>query len=127
DPGLGTELSAAAAEPVAAARREAAAQRGKGGELVIVLAPVDKLVARRIARDAGVDLVVLGRQVGKGMARAEKIGNAYLVASADELQRVGRIDIVWRGAGPIVDGGGPEATALRRVEIDQGGRRSRQA
>jgi hypothetical protein len=63
---------------------------------------------------------VLGRQVGKGMERAEKVGNAYLVASADELQRVGRIDIVWRGKGPLVDGGGPEAAALRRVEIDQG-------
>ena len=119
DPGLAPELRAAGEDPVAAAKREAADLRAKGAELVIALAPVDKPVARRIARDAAVDLVVLGRQVGKGMARAEKIGNAYLVASADELQRVGRIDIVWRGQGPIVDGGGPEATSLRRVEIDQ--------
>jgi hypothetical protein len=62
---------------------------------------------------------VLGRQVGHGMDRAEKIGNAYLVASADELQRVGRIDVVWRGKGPLVDAGGPDAAALRRVEIDR--------
>src|SRR5205814_1366779 len=34
-------------------------------------------------------------------------------------QRVGRIDIVWRGAGPLVDAGGPEAMDLRRVEIDR--------
>ena len=53
------------------------------------------------------------------MARAEQVGNAFLVAPADELQRVGRIDIVWRGKGPLVDAGGPEAAALRRVEIDQ--------
>ena len=46
-----------------------------------------------------VDLVVLGRQVGTGMPRAEHVGNAFLVAPADELQRVGRIDIVWRGRG----------------------------
>jgi hypothetical protein len=38
---------------------------------------------------------------------------------ADEIQRVGRIDIVWRGRGPLSDAGGPEATALRRVEIEQ--------
>jgi hypothetical protein len=62
---------------------------------------------------------VLGRQVGKGMERAEQVGNAFLVAPADELQRVGRLDVVWRGKGPLVDAGGPEANALRRVEIDQ--------
>src|SRR5580765_4603505 len=120
DPALASELHATAEDPVAAAKREAADLRGKGAELVIALAPVEKTLARRIARDAAVDLVVLGRQVGKGMARAEKVGNAYLVASADELQRVGRIDVVWRGQGPLVDGGGPDATALRRVEIEQG-------
>jgi hypothetical protein len=119
DPALAGGLGATGEDPVAAAKREAAALRGKGVELVIALAPVDKPVARRIARDAPVDLVVLGRQVGKGMERAEKVGNAYLVASADELQRVGRIDVVWRAAGPLADAGGPEAAALRRVEIDQ--------
>jgi hypothetical protein len=119
DPALATDLHGAGEDPVAAAKREAADLRGKGAELVIVLAPVDKTVARRIAREAAVDLVVLGRQVGKGMPRAEKAGNAYLLASADELQRAGRIDVVWRGQGPLVDGGGPEAAALRRVEIDQ--------
>jgi len=119
DPALAPNLGCKAEDPVAAAKREAAALRAKGAELVIVLAPVDKQVARRIARESPVDLVVLGRQVGKGMARAEQVGNAFLVASADELQRVGRIDVVWRGGGPMIDGGGPEATALRRVEIDQ--------
>ena len=59
---------------MAAAKREAAALRAKGAELVIALAPVDKPLARRIARDAGVDLVVLGRQVGQGMERAEQVG-----------------------------------------------------
>ena len=103
DPALASGIGATAEDPVAAAKREAAALRSKGAELVIALAPVEKPLARRIARDAAVDLVVLGRQVGHGMDRAEKVGNAFLVASADELQRVGRIDIVWRGKGPLVD------------------------
>jgi len=119
DPALAPGIGATGEDPVAAAKREAAALRGKGAEIVVALAPVEKQVARRIARDGGVDLVVLGRQVGKGMTRAEKVGDAFLVASADELQRVGRLDIVWRGKGPLTDGGGPEAAALRRVEIDQ--------
>jgi hypothetical protein len=119
DPALAAGLGGTGDDPLPAAKREAAVLRSKGAELVVVLAPVEKPLARRIARDAGVDLVVLGRQVGKGMARAEKVGDAYLVASADELQRAGRIDIVWRGKGPLVDGGGPEATALRKVEIEQ--------
>jgi hypothetical protein len=119
DPALAGGLGATSEDPIAAAKREATALRGKGAELVIALAPVDKPIARRIAREAAVDLVVLGRQVGKGLERAEKVGNAYLVASADEFQRVGRLDVVWRGAGPLADAGGADAAALRRVEIDQ--------
>jgi hypothetical protein len=119
DPSLAPRIGGTAEDPVVGAKREAAALRAKGAELVVALAPVEKPMARRVARDAAVDLVVLGRQVGHGMDRAEKVGNAFLVASADELQRVGRIDIVWRGKGPLVDAGGPEASALRRVEIDR--------
>ena len=107
DPGLASGIAATAEDPVAAAKREAAAARSKGAELVIALAPVEKPLARRVARDAAVDLVVLGRQVGHGMDRAEKVGNAFIVAPADELQRVGRIDLVWRGKAPLVDAGAP--------------------
>ena len=119
DPALAGGIGATAEDPVTAAKREAAALRAKGAEILIALAPIEKPLARRVAREAGVDLVVLGRQVGKGMDRAEKVGNSFLVASADELQRVGRIDIVWRGKGPLADAGGPDAAALRRVEIDR--------
>jgi hypothetical protein len=101
-----------------AGRQEAARLRQGGAELVIALAAVDKPAARRLAREGGVDLVVLGRQVGQGLARAEPAGRGFIVASADELQRVGRIDLVWRGQGPLADAGGPEAAALRRLEID---------
>ena len=51
-----------------------------------------------MARAAAPDLVVLGRQVGNGQARAEQVGRRFLVAGADELQRVGRIDVVLRAA-----------------------------
>jgi hypothetical protein len=47
------------------------------------------------------------------------VGHAFLLAPADELQRVGRVDIVLRadGAAPLVDAGGPEATDLRKAEL----------
>jgi hypothetical protein len=119
DPALGARLGVAAQDPVAAARREVERLRGAGAELVIALAPIDKPLARRLARDAAPDLVVHGRQVLHGQPRAERVGNAFVVTPADELQRVGRIDVVWRGRGPLADAGGPEAAALRRVEIDK--------
>jgi hypothetical protein len=118
DPALAARLGLVGEEPVAAGKREAARLRQAGAELVIALAPVEKPVARRLAREAAVDLVVLGRQVGKGQPRAERVGNAYLLTASEELERVGQLDLVWRGPGPLTDAGGPEAAALRRVEID---------
>jgi hypothetical protein len=126
DPALGDALGVKAEDPVKAARRDAEALRREGAEVIVLLAPVDKAVARRAAREAAVDFVVAGRQVGAGMKRAEAVSRgggapAFLVAPADELQRVGRIDVVLRGGAPAAglrDAGGPEALALRQAEID---------
>jgi Cytochrome c554 and c-prime len=119
DPAVADTLGAKADEPVAAARREAERLRKAGAELVIALAPVDRPVARRLAREAAVDFVILGRQVGGGAARADAVGQAFLLAPADELQKVGRVDVVLRPGAPrpLVDAGGPEATALRKTEL----------
>jgi hypothetical protein len=87
---------------------------------VIALVPLDRPSARRLARAAAPDLIVLGKQVGAGQPRAEQVGSTFLVAAAEEMARVGRIDFVLRGAGPLVDAGGPDAAAMRRVEIDAG-------
>ena len=118
DPALAARVGAQAEDPVAAAKREVARLRGAGAEMVIALVPLDRPTARRLARAAAPDLIVLGRQVGSGLARAEQVGSTFLVAGAEELARVGRIDFVLRGPGPLADAGGPDAAALRRVEID---------
>jgi hypothetical protein len=117
DPTVASGLGAKAEEPVAAARREADRLRKAGAEVVIALAPVDRPVARRLAREAAVDFVVLGRQVSAGAPRADAVGHAFILAPADELQRVGRVDVVLRGSGPLADAGGPEATELRKAEL----------
>jgi hypothetical protein len=119
DPALAHDLRITSEDPVAAGRREAERLRKAGAEVVVALAPVDKAMARRLAREADVDFVILGRQVGNGLARAEPVGRAFVLAPADELQRVGRVDVVLRGPrAPLVDAGGPEANELRAAEID---------
>jgi hypothetical protein len=118
DPALAARVGTTAEDPIAAAKREVARLRAAGAELVIALVPLDRPAARRLARAAAPDIVVLGRQVGSGQARAEQVGSTFLVAAAEELARVGRIDFVIRGPGALTDAGGPDAAALRRVEID---------
>jgi len=123
DPLVAQTLGAKSTDMTAAVQRDADDLRKRGAELVVLLAPVDKNTARKLARDTNVDIVVLGKRVGKGMARAERVGRALLVASADELQRVGRLEVVLRGAptpgAPIelTDAGGPDAIKLRRDEL----------
>ena len=87
--------------------------------MVIALAPVEKPLARRIAREAAVDLVVLGRQVGKGMERAEKVGNASSSRPPTSSSASAASTSSGAARRPLVDAGGPDAAALRRVEIDQ--------
>jgi hypothetical protein len=117
DPAVASAAGAKAEDPVPAARREADRLRKAGAEVVVALAPVDRPVARRLAREAAVDFVVLGRQVGGGSPRADAVGRAFILAPADELQKVGRVDVVLRANGPLVDAGGPEATDLRKAEL----------
>ena len=146
DPAVATTaLSGRVEDPVVAARREAQRLRTGGAEIVIVLAPVERAVARRIAREARVDFVVCGRQVGAGSPRAdvvphssdltpeEKLGlkddnvritlspdirpDAFLLTPSDELQRVGRLDVVLRGHGPLVPAGSPETATMRKAEL----------
>jgi hypothetical protein len=120
DPALAPRVGAAgeATDPIPAAKAEVARLRAAGAELVVALVPLDRPAARRLARAAAPDLIVLGKQVGAGQSRAEQVGGTFLVAAAEEMARVGRIDFVLRGAGPLADAGGPDAAALRRVEID---------
>jgi len=117
DPAVAAAAGTKAQDPVAAARREADRLRKAGAEIVIALAPVDRPVARRLAREAAVDFVVLGRLGGGGAPRADAVGHAFILAPADELQRLGRVDIVLRAGGPVIDAGGAEVTALRAAEL----------
>jgi len=107
-----------------AARAEVSRLRGRGAEVVILLAPVERPMARTLARTTGADFAIAGKNVGAGMVRAESVGSAYLLAPSEELQRVGRLEIVLRGSTtrqsgePLPDAGGPLQTRERRAELD---------
>ncbi len=87
DPALAARVGAQAEDPVPAAKREVARLRSAGAELVIALVPLDRPTARRLARAASPDLIVLGRQVGSGQARAEQVGATFIVAGAPRSWR----------------------------------------
>lgn len=123
DPAVARTAGLAAREAEPAARAEVVRLRQAGAEIVVLLAPVERPVARGLARTSSADFVVVGKNVGKGMDRAEQVGDAFVVAPADELQYLGRLDIVLRGQGPravgqrLVDAGGPAQAKQRLAEL----------
>ncbi|MGB7809896.1 MAG: multiheme c-type cytochrome [Polyangia bacterium] len=129
DPALVREKGLRAEEPVSAAHAEADRLRASGAEIVIALAPLERQQARAVAREASVDFVVLGNDVGEGSSRAEKVGRAFLLVPGSEMQRVGRLQIVLRhddgrpSGEPLRDAGGPAASRMRSEEV---GRQLRQ-
>ncbi len=125
DPDLLAKVGLPVQDPTTAARQEIARLRAAGAEVIVLLAPVERSLARQLARTSGADFVVVGKHVGQGMARAESVGAAYVVAPAEELERVGRLDIVLRGKRPrstdepLVDAGGAAQAKERRTELDR--------
>jgi hypothetical protein len=125
DPAAAAKLGLVADDPAESSKREVARLRAAGAEIVIVLAPVERATARSLARTAGADFVVVGKNVGQGMASAEAAGRGYLVAPADEMQRVGRLEVVLRGnrnspmPEPLVDGGSAEQQKLQLADLDR--------
>ena len=125
DPVVAGGIGAKVTDMMESARRDIESLRRAGAEVVVLLAPVDKGLARKLTRDSGADVVILGKRVGQGLPRPEKIGRAFLVAPQEEMQRVGRLDLVLRGPptpGRVLDlqdAGGAEASRLRREEINR--------
>lgn len=118
---LGTTLM----DPETSAKDEVKQLRERGAEVVILLAPFERPMARALARASGADFVVVGKKVGLGMRRAESAGTGFIVAPGEALQYLGRLDIVLRDGqrpaqGPaLVDAGGEAATRERVDEIDR--------
>lgn len=123
DPALARRQGWKVEDPASAATREAERLRKAGAEIVIALAAFERPLARQVARTGAVDFVVVGSNVGaEGLPRAEAVGDAFIVVPGDELQRVGRIELVVRDGDKgarvkLVDAGGEEARGLERTAL----------
>ena len=107
----GPGWAARARMPIAAARREVERLRKAGAEIVIALAPIERTVARRLAREAQPRLRragAAGRQ-GAPAGRGGRHGR-YLVAPGRRAAAGGtpRHRRCARAAAPLVDAGSPE-------------------
>jgi len=83
-----------------AARRAIAALKADRAEVVVALLAMSRAEARALLQAApGVDFAVFGLDVGEGMPEPEPVGEAWLVAPADQGRRAARIDL-YRGEAP---------------------------
>jgi len=82
--------------------------RPAGVDLAVALLDLPHAEARRALRAAqGIDLAVLGHGVGLGQATPEQVGETWLFAPADQLQKLHRIEIHVRpGSGRLRYAGG---------------------
>jgi hypothetical protein len=124
DPQLARGMGWRAEDPAEAARREAESLRQRGAELVIAVAGLDRSQARKVARTAPVDFVVVSQNVGDGMARADAVESAFVVAPPEDLQKLGRIEVVLRGTPgsgrvQLVDAGSKENREQERAELQR--------
>jgi Cytochrome c554 and c-prime len=119
DPDAAQMAGLPAENPVSVALSTTESLRKQGAEVVIALVALDRSGARRIAARANIDFVIYGKHTGEGLEKAVRVGGSTLLAAGEELQRAGRLDLVIRAAGPIVDAGSPEETIHRREQLTE--------
>lgn len=122
EPEVAALAKLAADEPVAAAAKDVTRLRAAGADLVVVVAAADRPMARKLARKAGADFIVLGTATEAGMEKADGVGSTFIVSAAAELQKAGRIEVVLRpkaggGYEPLQDAGSEAALQARRLEL----------
>jgi hypothetical protein len=103
----------------AAAAKAVATLQQNGAQLIVALLGMNRAAARALVEKVdGISFAVVGAEVGEGMAEAEPVGRAFLVAPADQARRVARIELHVRdGQPPLVPFGGEPArqAALARA------------
>jgi hypothetical protein len=107
-----------AGEPRAAAEEAIQLLRRDGAQVIVALLGMPRPEARALLRHLdGVWFGVVGADVGEGTAEAEPVGDAFLVAPADQGRRVARLELHVVGGKParVLFGG----EAARRAQLDR--------
>jgi hypothetical protein len=115
-----------ATDPVAAAKAAVADLRKRGAARVIGMATMPRKDAVSLVRAVpGIDVMVvgLGTQAPEPKdvhAKAEQIGDTWMVFPSNRGQIVSRFEITLRpGGGPLIDAIGEAGAADRRRELDE--------
>lgn len=113
-------------DPIAAGKAAIGQLRGQGATVVVALVQAaSRRDAVQLVRDiGGIDVAVAG--LGKVAPEPEavdvaptKVGDGWLVIPANRGQVVSRLEITLRGAGPLVDAGGPAAAAAKIAGVEK--------
>jgi hypothetical protein len=110
-------LTGVQATPPAAAAAKAVAQlRKQGAQLVVALCGMDRSETRALVRAVpGIDVAVVGAEVGDGMVEPEPVGEGFLVAPADQARFAAELQVELRGPGKLSWFGG-EAAKKRQLD-----------
>jgi hypothetical protein len=85
---------AKAGDPVAASRQAVAQLQKDGAQVIVGLLGMSRAEARDLMNAVeGIGFGLIGADVGEGMAEPEPVKNGFLVAPADVLRRVVRIEL----------------------------------
>ena len=110
---------------VPAAQAAVADLRKQGAQLVVglVQAPNKRDAVKLVREVGGIDLAVAGLGAAapepeRVEVEATQVGDSWLVIPANRGQVVSRVDVTWRGQGPLVDAVGPGAAAAKLETLE---------
>ena len=123
---LDTIPALAVTDPAASGKAAIAKLRGDGAQIVVALVQASsKKDAVQLLRGLpGVDLAVAGLGLAapepeRVESEATKVGDAWMVIPANRGQVISRLEVVVRGAGPLVDAGGQAAATQKIAYLDK--------
>lgn len=123
DPSLARTLKLVPRDSEQAMLETAKRLRAEGAEVLVLLAPMDRPTARALTRNIDIDFIILGKEVGEGLAKAERIQKTYFLAPGEETQRLGRLEIVLpdrkEASWSLVDAGSAEQNQKRVGELEK--------
>lgn len=116
------EAKLRASDPVPAAKKAIAELHHKGAQAIVMLAGgMDRVTTRALVKQLpGVTFAIVGEQVDDGMAEPEKVGDAWLMAPAEQLKRVVKLTLTLADANkPLQLYAGEAAQKLARDRADK--------
>jgi hypothetical protein len=112
-----------ATDPAPAAKAAVASLRKGGAEIVVGLVHMDRAGVKQLVRDVpGIDVAVVGANApepDRVERTPDRVGDTWLVQSANRGQVITRLDITARGAGPLSDAIGEARAEQEIAAIDE--------